>query len=80
VATIELDVREIMPFERHEKIFALWHSLPVGDEILLTNDHDPRPLHYQFMAEYDGEFEWSSEERGPHWWEAHIARIAPPKE
>lgn len=76
--TVELDVREIMPFERHAKIFDLWHTLPVGDEILLINDHDPRPLHYQFLAEYTDEFEWKSEERGPQWWEARIRRIAAP--
>jgi uncharacterized protein (DUF2249 family) len=76
---VKLDVREIQPFERHEKIFEIWNSLPVGDEIVLTNDHDPRPLHYQFMMEHEGEFEWQSEERGPREWVAHIRRVAPAK-
>lgn len=77
--TVELDVREIPPYERHGRIFDTWHALPVGDEIVLTNDHEPRPLFYQFQAEYPGEFEYSAEERGEHWWEAHIKRIAAPK-
>jgi uncharacterized protein (DUF2249 family) len=76
---IDLDVREVLPFERHERIFDAWHALPVGDEILLTNDHEPRPLFYQFQAEYPGEFEYSVEQRGERWWEARIKRIAEPK-
>jgi len=51
----------------------------VGDEIVLTNDHEPRPLYYQFQAEYEGEFEHSAAERDEHWWEARIKRIAEPK-
>lgn len=74
---VELDVREIPPYERHEKILGEWHGLDVGDEIVLTNDHEPKPLRYQFEAEYPGEFEWSSQERGERWWEARIKRIAP---
>ena len=79
-SVVELDVREIQPFERHERIFEIWDSLPVGDEILLINDHDPRPLHYQFMMEHEGEFEWESSERAPREWVAHIKRIGLPKE
>ena len=44
----------------------------------LVNDHDPRPLHYEFMMEREGEFEWTSEERGPREWVASIKRIGEP--
>lgn len=64
---------------RHDKIFEVWDSLDVGDEIQLTNDHDPRPLHYQFMMEHEGEFEWESEERGPREWVATIRKVGLPK-
>lgn len=76
---IDLDVREIQPFERHERIFQEWEAMDVGDEIVLTNDHDPRPLHYQFMMEHEDEFEWESEEKGPQEWVAHIRKVALPK-
>lgn len=77
-AKVVLDVREVAPYERHPKIFEAWESLPVGDEIELINDHDPRPLHYQFMMEHEGEFEWQTEEHSPREWVAHIKKVAEP--
>jgi uncharacterized protein (DUF2249 family) len=64
------------PWERHPKILEIWDKLPVGDTIELVNDHDPKPLHYQFIMEHSGEFEWESEEKRPREWVAHIKRIA----
>ncbi|MBI2287803.1 MAG: DUF438 domain-containing protein, partial [Chloroflexi bacterium] len=49
---MELDLRQIMPFERHEKIFEAWDTLKSGETLKIINDHDPKPLHYQFEAEY----------------------------
>ncbi len=72
-----LDVREMIPRERHPKIFNTWEKLPVGDSIKLVNDHDPKPLFYEFRAERTGEFEWSSVERGPERWVVLIKRVAP---
>jgi uncharacterized protein (DUF2249 family) len=77
--TITLDVRELPPWERHPLIFEKWEALEVGDTLELVNDHDPKPLHYQFMMEMEGEFEWDSQEKGPREWVAHIKRIAPAK-
>ena len=73
--TVTLDVRSTVPWERHPKIFELFESLSIGDTMLLINDHDPRPLHYQFMMEREGQFEWESHERGPRDWVAHIRKI-----
>ncbi|MBI4319494.1 MAG: DUF2249 domain-containing protein [Chloroflexi bacterium] len=73
---ITLDVREMPPWERHPKIFDTFDSLGVGDAIRLVNDHDPRPLHYQFLAERAGQFEWESHEVGPREWVATIKRVA----
>ena len=47
-----LDLRKIMPFQRHELIFQKWEALPSGNTLRITNDHDPKPLRYQFEAEY----------------------------
>ena len=74
--TVTLDVRQMPPWERHPKIFELFDGLAPGDTLLLINDHDPRPLHYQFMNERTGKFEWHSQEKGPQHWEATIKKVA----
>jgi DUF438 domain-containing protein len=43
---VELDLRSIMPFERHELIFQKWDGLKPGETLQITNDHDPKPLRY----------------------------------
>jgi len=53
---VDLDLRKIMPFERHELIFEKWDGLKSGQTLRITNDHDPKPLHYQFDAEYKGKY------------------------
>lgn len=72
---ITLDVREMPPWERHPKIFEIFDSMKPGETLQLVNDHDPRPLHYQFMMERKDQFEWHSEEKGPRHWVATIKRI-----
>ncbi|MHB0867187.1 MAG: DUF2249 domain-containing protein [Thermoleophilia bacterium] len=70
-----LDVRERPPWERHPLIFSTFDELEQGHWIRLVNDHDPRPLHYQFLHEREGQFEWSSEEKGPREWVALIKKL-----
>ena len=43
---VELDLRSIMPFERHDLIFQKWEALKPGETLKIINDHDPKPLHY----------------------------------
>ncbi len=74
--TVVLDVRQMPPWERHPKIFELFDSLQPGETLKLINDHDPRPLHYQFLAERQGQFEWDSHEEGPREWVARIKKVA----
>jgi uncharacterized protein len=72
---VELDLRPLHPFERHDKIFEVWESLKPGQSLRIINDHDPKPLHYQFQAEQAGKFEWHDEERGPRDWKVRITRL-----
>lgn len=72
----KLDVRELPPRQRHELIFATCEKLGTGDGIVLVNDHDPRPLYYQFEAEQPGKFGWEYLERGPEVWRIRIIRQA----
>ena len=70
----ELDVRHLAPAQRHETIFAEYHALDPGTGYVLVNDHDPKPLRYQFVAEHAGEFTWDAVESGPEVWRVRIGR------
>jgi len=69
-----LDVRPLTPPERHPGIFNTFKGLAPGDSFVLVNDHDPRPLLYQFQNEFEGEFEWWPLERGPVAWRVRIVK------
>ncbi len=69
-----LDVRTIPPRERHPLIFATFDRLRPGQAFILVNDHDPKPLYYQFSAERPGAFEWTYLEQGPEVWRVRIGR------
>ena len=71
-----VDVRTIAPRERHPLIFSTFGALPEGSAMELVNDHDPRPLYYQFAAELAGQFAWDYLEQGPDTWRVAIKRVA----
>ena len=70
----QLDVRDLPPPQRHALIFDVCGKLPVGDAVILVNDHDPKPLYYQFEAEQPGRFGWDYVESGPAVWRVRITR------
>ena len=74
---VSLDVREMVPARRHEIIFETYFALEAGSAFVLVNDHDPKPLYYQFAAEHPGEFSWDAVESGPQVWRVRIGRTAP---
>ena len=71
-----LDVRSLAPAQRHERIFGTYGALTGDAAFLLINDHDPKPLRYQFEAEHLGEFTWDYVESGPKVWRVRIGRAA----
>ncbi len=71
-----LDVRALAPAQRHERIFATYGDLGPGTAFVLVNDHDPKPLRYQFEAEHRGDFSWDVLEAGPAVWRVRIGRPA----
>lgn len=71
-----LDVRTVPPPQRHPLIFQTFESLAPGEAFLLVNDHDPKPLYYQFQAERAGTFSWDYVERGPEVWRVRIGKVA----
>jgi uncharacterized protein (DUF2249 family) len=71
-----LDVREITPRERHPLIFSTVDGLQPGTSMKLVNDHDPKPLYYQLMAERPGQIDWTYLEEGPETWQVRITKKA----
>ncbi len=63
-----IDVRSIEPRLRHPLIFDTFDELAVGASFVLVNDHDPKPLYYQFAAEHAGTFGWEYRQQGPDVW------------
>jgi uncharacterized protein (DUF2249 family)/iron-sulfur cluster repair protein YtfE (RIC family) len=74
-AAPDLDVRDLPPARRHETIFDAYQALLPGTAFVLVNDHDPRPLRYQFEAQYPGEFSWNYLQAGLKVWRVRIGRV-----
>jgi uncharacterized protein (DUF2249 family)/quercetin dioxygenase-like cupin family protein len=73
---VTLDVRDLAPRDRHARIFATFNALRPGEALRLINDHDPKPLKYQFAAEHAGEATWEPEQAGPEVWIVRIGKLA----
>lgn len=71
-----LDVRVIPPREKHPTIFQTFDALQPGESFVLVNDHDPKPLRFQFEFEHAGEFRWEYLEQGPSRWRVAITKTA----
>lgn len=72
----QIDVRNMIPRERHPLIFKTFDGLDEGQTFELINDHDPKPLYYQFQAERPGVLEWEYLEEGPETWRVRIGKTA----
>lgn len=71
-----IDVRTIVPRERHPLLFETFDNLAEGESFELVNDHDPKPLYYQFMAERPGQLGWEYLEEGPETWRVVLTKQA----
>jgi uncharacterized protein (DUF2249 family) len=69
-----IDVCQTPPAQRHPLIFNTFEALTPGQSFILVNDHDPKPLYYQFQAERTGQFTWNYLEQGPLTWRVQIGK------
>ena len=69
-----VDVRIYEPRDKHPAIFKAFEGLGSGERMELINDHDHRPLHYQFIMELPEQFEWEYLEQGPEVWRVAITK------
>lgn len=73
--TIEiLDVTVIEPRFKHPTIFKKFDSLNEGEAFVINNDHDPKPLYYQLLAERGQTFNWEYLQNGPEVWRVKILK------
>ncbi len=70
----ELDVRVLVPIQRHEKLIKLFKELPVGENFIFINDHDPLPLYYEFRSIYGDVVGWEYLNRGGREWKVKVTR------
>lgn len=70
-----IDVRFIPPRERHPMIFETFDLLQPGEAFELVNDHEPRPLYYQFLHERPEQFDWTYLAEGPDVWRVRIGKL-----
>src|SRR5688572_29663174 len=69
-----LDVTVLEPRQKHPTIFRRFDELAEGENFILKNDHDPKPLYYQFLGDRGNVFKWEYLEKGPQWWKVRISK------
>ena len=62
-----LDLRDVPPSQRHPMIRDAFADLDSGEALSIVNDHEPKPLFYEFQAEVDSfdADDYEVEQRGP---------------
>jgi len=71
----KLDVTQIEPRFKHSTIFETFDKLTGGESFVIHNDHDPKPLYYQMVAERGQTFDWEYILEGPDFWEVKISKL-----
>lgn len=70
-----IDVTQIEPRFKHATIFQTYEDLAEGESFIIHNDHDPKPLYYQFKAEMGEAFAWEYLLEGPEFWQVKISKL-----
>ncbi|HEX5625517.1 MAG TPA: DUF542 domain-containing protein, partial [Saprospiraceae bacterium] len=72
-----LDVTLLEPRQKHPTIFSRLDALLPGEDLIILNDHDPKPLYYQLLSERGHAFAWEYLQEGPEQWQVKITRRVP---
>jgi uncharacterized protein (DUF2249 family) len=72
----EIDLRPLRRPDKHAAIFRAYAAVPVGESLVLVNDHDPRRLHDEFEVEYPGGYDWEYLGADPGTWRIRITKRA----
>jgi len=76
MADPELDVRSMRKPDKHPEIFRAYAAVPVGESLVLVNDHDPRHLRDEFELEHPGSYSWEYLSTEPRDWRIRITKLA----
>lgn len=74
-AGASIDVRDVVPSERHATVFEAFRVLALGDALDVVDDCDLKPLYHRFQAEAPGDFSWACQEGGPQVWRVSIRKL-----
>jgi len=73
--TATVNATEYPPHLKHKVIFETFRKLQANESMLLINDHDPVPLHFQLNSMHPNEFTWDYLEQGPTMFQIKITKI-----
>ena len=75
-APLIVDLRPMIPPERHATVFAALDALEPGGTFVLINDHAPVPLLRRIEESWPGRFAVEFLRDGPEVWQVAITRAA----
>lgn len=67
-------VTEYPPHLKHKVIFETFDQLNASEAMLIVNDHDPKPLRFQFESMHKNHFSWEYVEQGPETFQVKITK------
>lgn len=70
----DLDVRTLVPTDRHTLLLQMFNDLPVGKSFIFINDHDPLPLYYEFLSIHGAVIGWEYLQKGGREWKVNVSR------
>lgn len=69
-----VNATEYPPHLKHKVIFQTFEKLNQDESMLLINDHDPKPLRFQFESMFQGQYQWEYVEQGPETFQVKITK------
>jgi len=69
-----INATEYPPHLKHKMIFETFNKLNAGESMLLVNDHDPKPLRFQFESMYAEQYSWEYVQQGPTLFQVKISK------
>jgi regulator of cell morphogenesis and NO signaling len=69
-----LDITRIEPARKYSTIFQYFDDLKEGESLIVNNDRDAKPLHYQLLAERGNIFHMEYLVQGPDVFKVKITK------
>ena len=76
----DLDIRNLPPAHRYEKLLTTFKNLAPAESFEFVNDHDPKPVYFQFCSIFGDVVDWEYLEEGPEVWKIKVTKTGEPRE